>query len=373
MAVLKLGTQTISPASLKEVQVPETTWNGCYLKMFAPDTQPQQLYIGGDVPPNNVDVIIPFSGQLYEYTLSYKFRGTGIKSFDAPNITTCCNYACEKMCQFCFRLEEFHMDKLTGFSSGNGALNNCCTGCKRLVTATLNSVETASSYGASQSTFSYCSALTTKSVMPKLKTVSGSSALQGFFSYCTSMTEQEFTSLEEITGSSAMSTMFRDCTSLTKISFPKLTLISGTNAFNQFCMNCTALQTVEFPELLNIGPASGTSTSNYGHFSNAFPSGVGGNNLSLSFPKLVKIYNGTTSTSNVDVFLNCAGIKKLYFKSLSSITGYNNTAASRMFTGCNNLTEIHFGLVNQAAIEASAGYTTLWGRGAGNATVYFDL
>ena len=242
-----------------------------------------------------------------------------------------------------------------------------------LVTATLNSVETANSYGASQSTFSYCSALTTKSVMPKLKTVTGSNALQSFFSYCTSMTEQEFTSLEQVTGSYGMATMFRDCTSLTKISFPKLTLISGTNAFSQFCINCTALQTVEFPELLNIGPASGTSTSSYGHFASAFPSGAGGNNLELSFPKLVKIYNGTTSTSNIDVFLNCAGIKKLYFKSLASIDGWNNTTASHMFTGCNNLTEIHFGSANQSAIESSPGYATLWGRGAGNATVYFDL
>lgn len=30
-------------------------------------------------------------------------------------------------------------------------------------------------------------------------------------------------------------------------------------------------------------------------------------------------------------------------------------------------------LANQATIEATSGYPTLWGIGAGKATVYFDL
>ena len=373
MAVLKLGTQTISPASLKEVQVPETTWNGCYVKVFAPDTQPQQTYIGGDCPPNYIDVIIPWGGQLNEYVLAYKFRATGIKSFTAPYVTTCTNYSCTNMCQYCFRLEEFHMDALTGFSNGNGSLTNCCNGCKRLVTASLNSVTTASSYNASNNAFMYCSSLTSKCILPKLKTVTGQYALQGFFGYCTSMTEQEFPALESITGTYSFSTMFRDCTALKKVSFPVLTTLTGSYVFNQTWLNCSALETVEFPELLSIGPASGSSSSSGGHFAAAF-SNAGGGNISLSFPKVTRIYNGTTSsTDSYAIFYNCTGIKKLYFKSLTSIDGYNTTIKNKVFTGCNNLTEIHFGSANQAAIEADSGYSTLWGRGAGNATVYFDL
>ena len=48
-------------------------------------------------------------------------------------------------------------------------------------------------------------------------------------------------------------------------------------------------------------------------------------------------------------------------------------ACNYIFADCSALTEIHFGAKNKEAIEATTGYSTLWGRGAGNATVYFDL
>jgi len=57
----------------------------------------------------------------------------------------------------------------------------------------------------------------------------------------------------------------------------------------------------------------------------------------------------------------------MYFNSLSSIT--NNY----MFTNNPELTALHFGAANETAIKATTGYATLWGRGAGAATVYFDL
>lgn len=58
---------------------------------------------------------------------------------------------------------------------------------------------------------------------------------------------------------------------------------------------------------------------------------------------------------------------EIYFNSLSSIT--NNY----MFYNTPELTAIHFGSANEAAIKATTGWSTLWGRGAGAATVYFDL
>jgi hypothetical protein len=45
---------------------------------------------------------------------------------------------------------------------------------------------------------------------------------------------------------------------------------------------------------------------------------------------------------------------------------------SYLFNTCNELTGIHFGVANEAAIKATTGYSTLWGRGAGAATVFFE-
>ena len=66
-------------------------------------------------------------------------------------------------------------------------------------------------------------------------------------------------------------------------------------------------------------------------------------------------------------------IKKIYFPKLTSILNSDGADATYVFTNCYQLTEIHFGAANQAAIEASPGYSTAWGRGAGNVTIYFDL
>ena len=69
----------------------------------------------------------------------------------------------------------------------------------------------------------------------------------------------------------------------------------------------------------------------------------------------------------------------MYFPKLDTITygtgasSSNQNACKYIFANCSSLTELHFGVANQAAIEASPGYSTAWGRGAGNVTIYFDL
>ena len=69
----------------------------------------------------------------------------------------------------------------------------------------------------------------------------------------------------------------------------------------------------------------------------------------------------------------------MYFPKLDTITygtgasSSNQNACKNIFYNCSSLTELHFGAANQAAIEASPGYSTAWGRGAGNVTIYFDL
>lgn len=85
----------------------------------------------------------------------------------------------------------------------------------------------------------------------------------------------------------------------------------------------------------------------------------------MYFDAVTNITAGTTA--NYATFGNGYGLTEMYFNSLSSIT--NNY----MFTNNPELTALHFGAANETAIKATTGYATLWGRGAGAATVYFDL
>ena len=43
------------------------------------------------------------------------------------------------------------------------------------------------------------------------------------------------------------------------------------------------------------------------------------------------------------------------------------------YTNCTDLTTLHFAKVNEAAITATAGYSTCWGKGAGTITCVFDI
>lgn len=74
---------------------------------------------------------------------------------------------------------------------------------------------------------------------------------------------------------------------------------------------------------------------------------------------------GTTAANAL--FYNSRGLTDVYLHNFASITG------TAMFNGCSELTAIHFAADHETAIKASNGWSTLWGRGAGAATVYFDL
>lgn len=74
---------------------------------------------------------------------------------------------------------------------------------------------------------------------------------------------------------------------------------------------------------------------------------------------------GTTAANAL--FYNSRGLTDVYLHNFASITG------TAMFNGCSELTAIHFASDHETAIKASNGWSTLWGRGAGAATVYFDL
>lgn len=81
----------------------------------------------------------------------------------------------------------------------------------------------------------------------------------------------------------------------------------------------------------------------------------------------IRSMTGATTVANALFGGYNFGLTDVYFKNLSSITN------RLLFDACPQLTALHFGQENEDAIKATAGYSTLWGRGAGNANVFFDL
>lgn len=211
---------------------------------------------------------------------------------------------------------------------------------------------------------------------PVLQSVTGEN---GLYSVCTSTSASiqsvSFPALTTVSGVYCFSSAFSNCGEITSASFPALEEITGSAAFSYCFASCSALTNVSFPKLKKIGSDT-TTDANYRHFDNTFRSTKV---TTLVFPELTAIYC-TGSSSNFGTFHGNNTIQKMYFPKLTVIDkspAYTGTASvvahKNILAGCSALTEIHFGAANQAAIEATEGYPTLWGIGAGNATVYFDL
>ena len=208
---------------------------------------------------------------------------------------------------------------------------------------------------------------------PVLQSVTGESGLSNVCSSVSaSIQSVSFPALTTVSGTTSFSGAFSNCGEITSASFPVLEEITGNVAFYACFASCSALTNVSFPKLKKIGSDT-TTGANYRHFDGSFRStGI----TSLEFPELTAIYC-SSSGSYGGTFSGNSTIQKMYFPKLTVIdkspayTG-NSTAQNYIFSGCNSLTELHFGAANQAAIEALPGYATLWGRGAGKATVYFD-
>lgn len=209
---------------------------------------------------------------------------------------------------------------------------------------------------------------------PVLQSVTGYIAFNYAF-YNTSIKTVSFPALATVSGSGGFSSAFYECKKLTSASFPVLEEVTGGSSFESCFQLCSALTNVSFPKLKKIGSDTATSF-NYLHFGKAF---ARTKVTSLEFPELTAIYC-TGHVSSWGTFYENNTIQKMYFPKLTVIDkspAYTGTisvdAHKNILAGCSKLTELHFGAANRAAIEASPGYSTLWGRGEGNATVYFDL
>ena len=203
----------------------------------------------------------------------------------------------------------------------------------------------------------------------------GNYCLEKRFAGNSSIKTAVFQGVKNITGSKALSECFSE-SKIQTVSFPELENVTGDGALYQLFYFCSSLSSITFPKLKTIGnPVASSYMSNGQHFAYWYSTG---SLTELSFPELTSIYC-TGGSYFYGTFYNCTSIKKFYFPKLTQITygsGASSTyqsACNYIFSNCSALTEIHFGSANQAAIEATTGYSTIWGRGAGNATIYFDL
>lgn len=213
---------------------------------------------------------------------------------------------------------------------------------------------------------------------PDLEAVTGAYALHNAFYQHNTLTSVSFPKLTHLSADHVFDNAFRASNGLVDVVFPSLLTVTGASAFASAFENISTLTNLSFPALTQIGSDTHTSWANGGH---QFYSVVSGSRkcTTLSFPELTAIYC-TASSSGDGTFAYNSLLQRIDFPKLSVIdkspayTGtISVTAHKYIFSGCNSLTELHFGVANQAAIEATEGYSTLWGRGAGNATVYFDL
>ena len=298
------------------------------------------------MPASNFTFSLPNNAtNVGDYGLAYAFRG-------------------------CVALTNLDLSSLTNVS-GSYALSYAFYNCTGLTSVDLSSLTTVNGTYAMYYAFDNCTNLTNLD-LSSLTTISGTYAMYFAFYNCINLTSVDLSSLTTTNDLNVMASTFANCTGLTSLNLSGLTTVKG--GLGSICSDCTKLSSVNFNNLQTIG--ENNNNGGYGHFSQSFKNC----NLltSITFPNLKSIYCTGTSTSN-GTFANNNKVQKMYFPKLSTITygsgassSYQN-ASKNVFYGCSSLTELHFAATNQSAIQASAGYSTAWGRGAGNVTIYFDL
>lgn len=174
--------------------------------------------------------------------------------------------------------------------------------------------------------------------------------------YCTGVTSVSFPQLVDV-GRNGMEGAFGYCSGLHSVSFPELQTIQRYGMNSLFTFVTSGPTAVNFPKLTKI--------EQYG-LASAFQSGCS-NLASVTFPELVT----TEQNAMQNAFTKCTALTSMSFPKLTSM--HQSTFNALTFQNCSSLVEFHFRADMQSVVEASTAYSSLWGRGAGNATVYFDL
>lgn len=185
--------------------------------------------------------------------------------------------------------------------------------------------------------------------------------------------------IKYINGQSCMSYTFQNNVFFKYFSFPNTERIGSLsytplpncfyNTHQCYKQEQASINQFRFPVLTQIGHTS--STSYYGAFKTAFISTSSSTYHygEILLPELTMAYCKSSNPSNGH-FNGCNALNKVYLPKLSNI-GTGTTYSKYMFSSSTNITEIHFGIENEATIQAMDGYASKFG--ATNATLYFDL
>ena len=310
-----------------------------------------------------------------EKALYYAFQGcTGLTGVNLSSLTSVSgSYALDYAFDGCINLVGIlDLSSLTSVG-GQYSLFYAFNGCTGLTGVNLSSLTTFNGSYELSKAFYGCTGLISIDLRG-LSSLSGEQHLSYMCYGCISLESADLSGLVAVQGNS-LSNTFNGCVNLSGIDLSDLATVDGINAFGHTFDGCVSLESANFSSLRTIGVND--TSSGYGQFTSCFHNC---NSLtSLTFPNLEKIYCNGYSTGSYGTFANNNKVEKMYFPKLDTITYGGNPsstfkeACKNVFYGCSSLTELHFGAANQAAIEASPGYSTAWGRGAGNVTIYFDL
>ena len=227
---------------------------------------------------------------------------------------------------------------------------------------------------------------------PSNATDLGDSALyQAFFnpngteSGISALTGADLSSLTSVSGDSALRQAFRRCANFDTFNASNIVSITGHRALDSFAQDTNIAYSatghiIKFDKLQQIGSGSTVYDENDQQFAGAFYklnfSTSTDHAIELDFPALTTIYCSGNNTSG-GTFYGNNRVSVMKFKSLTTINkaptyAYGSNAQNYLFKDCTALSELHFGAANQAAIEATSGYSTKWGAPS-SCQIYFDL
>lgn len=189
------------------------------------------------------------------------------------------------------------------------------------------------------------------------------------FQNCNKLSAVDFSKVE-YAGTYAFYSSFMYCYGLSSdansISFPSLKKITGSNPFYQTFWGCDSISSFTFDSLEEIS----AEYAFYSTFRAQQPSDRYVRGLrEIYFPELTSIVAYTSPTFQQ---WDASSYKtKVYFPKLQHIE--RQSGAAQIFRSCSQINEVHFGAEHEAYITSHPDWPSLFGLGAGTATVYFDV
>lgn len=179
------------------------------------------------------------------------------------------------------------------------------------------------------------------------------------FAGCTQLKILDLSKLETATGQYVCENLGYACSALEDLRLNKLKTINGAYAFIAAFGECTSLPTADLSSLETISGSNACAQMFFGC-------------KNMTSVLLTNLKTISTAGACQSMFKNCTGLTRVDFPALTSVVANGFGSGSNcIFSGCTNITELHFRADAQSVISSLAGYSTNFG--ATNATIYFDL